>query len=103
MQGKTHLNTKQYEALWKHPYLTQKEKVKELVKTSHTLLSKIEGKPTYNDAFISTRRSDITILSRDLHDGLHRSHRMLQRILDEGKKDPDKETWLKELGAYKQQ
>jgi hypothetical protein len=70
---------------------------------SPTLLSKIEGKPTYNDAFISTRRSDITILSRDLHDGLHRSHRMLQRILDEGKKDPDKETWLKELGAYKQQ
>ncbi len=103
LQGKTHIEGKQYEELWKHPYLTQREKVRQLVKISHTLLFKTETVQNPEGAWVSTHPDPIKILTSKVRNGLDNSHAMLQKILAEGKKDPDKENWLKQLGAYKQQ
>jgi len=105
MRGKSRLDAKEYEELWKHPYLLQKGKVDELVKISHELFFKMGRPPQYDathyeGAYISVHGDQITILSKLLHDNLVDCDAMLRKILAEGKKDPDKEMWLKQCGAY---
>ncbi len=102
MEGKHASNAEKYESVWKHPYLTQKEKVEELVKLSHALFIKMEAqhnKARLEGAFISTHNNGILIVSRGMYDSLLDDARILQRIRKEGKKDPRKEMWLKELGV----
>lgn len=61
-RGKIRLNAKERNALFGHPYLLVKDKVFDLVKISHELVLKLEGKGEGSDAYISTHGGGINIL-----------------------------------------